>query len=214
MSQSNDLFDEPLASSTSIARAVDDDADDDQDATELPSDDDGDGVATELPRDEEDDEEEPDPESDPEPDPEPDPSPSPSPGPGLGPSPGSATSRGGSEMTLDPVTIKALSSIEPTVAAYAERMGLDFGSAEGRAELQRTKRLAGVARPTAPQSVTVHRRPSDKNSFGVKRARRNNSHPTRYFGGVSYAPYTGAGEARMTCMSDANVRDNLWRLGV
>ena len=29
VSQSNDLFDEPLASSTSIARAVDDDADDD-----------------------------------------------------------------------------------------------------------------------------------------------------------------------------------------
>ena len=132
-------------------------------------------------------------------------------------SPGGATSRGGisSEMTLHPVTIRELSTVEPTVAAYAERMGLDLGSAEGRAELQRAKRLAGVARPTAPQSVTVtRRRSSDKNSFGVKRARRNDSQPTRYFGGVSYAPYADVGEVRMTSMSDAAVRDNLWRLGV
>ena len=172
VSESNDLFDEQLASSTSIARAADDDADDDAGVeTEQPSD--NEGVETE--QESEDDAEGQSPPSDLS-----RPNPSPSPRPSIGSparfmlvSPGGATSRGGisSDMTLDPVTVKALSTIEPTVAAYAERMGLDLGSAEGRAELQRAKLLAGVAwaTATAPQTATVMcMHPSDKNSFGAR----------------------------------------------
>ena len=128
-------------------------------------------------------------------------------------SPG-ATSRGGVTQTLDPVTVKALSEVAPAVAQYAQQVGLDLTSPEGQAELQRAKRLASVAKPTAPQAVTVMRKLPNVNTFGVARAVRNDSYPRRYFGGVSYAPYADVGEARMTSMSDAAVRDNLWKLGV
>ena len=46
------------------------------------------------------------------------------------------------------------------------------------------------------------------------RARRNDGHPTRYFSGVSYVPYEDVGEVKMTSMSDAAVRDELWQMGV
>ena len=51
----------------------------------------------------------------------------------LAASPSGVTSHGGisSGLALDPVTVKALSAVEPALAAYAERQGLDLGTPEG-----------------------------------------------------------------------------------
>jgi hypothetical protein len=124
-------------------------------------------------------------------------------------SPG-ATSRGGVTQTLDPVTVKALSEVAPAVAQYAQQVGLDLTSPEGQAELQRAKRLASVAKPTAPQAVTVMRKLPNVNTFGVSRAVRNDSYPRRYFGGVVYEGSATPSKG----LTKNEIREELYRMGV
>ena len=93
-----------------------------------------------------------------------------------------------SRQPLDLTTLKALSQNNPAVVQYARDMGLDLSRPEDVAELNRAKKMAGVAdaTTTATNQAKKRRSDTDKNLYGVSRARRNDGHPMRYFHGVKY----------------------------